>query len=92
MEGVLFSTFWFLAYTLKFGMVWHDAGPPFGETTFNWYFNMILAVYCVLGLYMFKAGSDPKANELFIGFIIWGALFIHLCVVIACVIFEDKPS
>ena len=27
-EGGLFSIFWILAYTMKFGMVWHDAGPP----------------------------------------------------------------
>eukprot|EP00966_Prymnesium_polylepis_P210175 4867677-Prymnesium_polylepis.1 len=32
MEGVLFSVFWLLAYTMKFGMMWHDAGPPFGPT------------------------------------------------------------
>lgn len=48
-EGALFTIFWILAYTMKFGMVWHDAGPPMGATTVSWYFNMILAVYFVLG-------------------------------------------
>ena len=34
-EGVLFSMLWLVAYTMKFGAVWHDAGPPFGPTTFR---------------------------------------------------------
>lgn len=90
-EGVLFSTFWLLAYTMKFGMVWHDAGPPFGETTFSWYFNMILAVYAVLGLYLFKISKDPILHRALIGFLIWSSI-AHLAVLIFCVIFDDTPS
>lgn len=90
-EGALFASFWLLAYTMKFGMVWHDAGPPFGATTFSWYFNMILAVYAVLGLYMFKAGDDPPRNKSLIGFLIWSSV-AHFIVLVACVLFDDTPS
>ena len=90
-EGVLFSTFWILAYTMKFGMVWHDAGPPFGNTTYSWYFNMILAVYFVLGLYLFKIGNDPVKHLSLIGFLNWSS-FAHLLVLIFCVFFDDTSS
>ena len=72
-------------------MVWHDAGPPFGPTTYSWYFNMILAVYAVLGLYMYKAGENPRAHKSLIGFLIWSS-FAHLVVLILCVIVDDTPS
>lgn len=90
-EGALFSTFWILAYTMKFGMVWHDAGPPFGETTYSWYFNMILAVYFVLGLYIFQIGKDPMYHQSLIGFLNWSS-FAHLIVLILCVICDDTSS
>ena len=48
---------------MKFGMVWHDAGPMFGETTFSWYFTMILAVYAVFGIYLFKAGLTSTPHS-----------------------------
>ena len=35
LESVPFMTFWFLAYTMKFGMIWQDsAGPPMGPPFF----------------------------------------------------------
>ena len=90
-EGILFSTFWLLAYTMKFGMVWHDAGPPFGKTTFSWYFNMILSVYFVLGLYLYKIGNDPTKHLSLIGFLNWSS-FSHLIVLVLCVVFDDTTS
>jgi len=90
-EGALMMSFPILAYTVKFGMVWHDAGPPFGPTTFNWYFNMILAVYWVLGAYMFAVGKDPVSHKSLIGFFIWSSV-AHLAVLIAMAIMDDTPS
>jgi len=90
-EGVLFSSFWMLAYTMKFGMVWHDAGPPFGETKYSWYFNMILAVYFVLGLYLFQVGKNPMKHMSLIGFLNWSSL-AHLIVLILCVLYDDTSS
>ena len=90
-EGALFSIFWMLAYTMKFGMVWHDAGPPFGETHVSWYFNMILAVYAVLGLYVYRIGDDPSQHKALIGFLIWSS-FAHLIVLVFCVALDDTPS
>jgi len=90
-EGFLFSIFWLLAYTMKFGMVWHDAGPPFGPTTFSWYFNMILAVYAVLGIFMFQIGKDPAKHKSLIGFVIWSSV-AHLLVLVPCVMYDDTPS
>ena len=90
-EGILFSTFWVLAYTMKFGMVWHDAGPPFGETTYSWYFNMILAVYFVLGLYIFQIGKNPMNHQSLIGFLNWSS-FAHLIDLVSCVIMDDTSS
>ena len=86
-----FSVFWLLAYTMKFGMVWHDAGPPMGPTTFSWYFNMILAVYAALGVFMFKAGNDVKANKMVIGIVIWTSI-AHLAVLVPQVFLDDTPS
>jgi len=98
LEGAVFMAFWFLAYTMKFGMIWQDsAGPPMGPPFFAspdvaaWNFNMILAVYFVLGVYMFKAGDNPAANKNFIGFVIWGN-FAHLLVTVAVVAFNDDPA
>ena len=72
-EGAMFMAFWFLAYTMKFGMIWQDsAGPPMAPPWFAspdvaaWNFNMILAVYFALGWYMFKAGAKPKENKIFV--------------------------
>lgn len=90
-EGILMISFPILAYTVKFGMVWHDAGPPFGPTNFNWYFNMILAVYCVLGMYMFAAGKDPIAHKSLIGFFIWSSV-AHTAVLIPMLFMDDTPS
>jgi hypothetical protein len=90
-EGVLFSMFWMMAYTLKFGMVWHDAGPPFGPTKYSCYFNMILAVYAVLGLYLFKIGKNPAQHKSLIGFLIWSSM-AHLIVLVLCVLLDDTPS
>ena len=90
-EGCLFATFWMLAYTVKFGMVWHDAGHPFGVTTFSWYFNMILAVYAVLGVYMFYIGNHPSEHKSLIGFLVWSSM-AHLVVLVMCVTFDDTPS
>lgn len=90
-EGALFSMFWILAYTMKFGMVWHDAGPPFGETHFSCYFNMILSVYFVLGLYLLQISYDPSEHKSMIGFLIWSSV-AHLVTLVACVAFDDTPS
>lgn len=91
LEGALFASFWLLAYTMKFGMVWHDAGPPFGPTTFSCYFNMILSVYFVLGLYLFQIAKNPVQHQALIGFLIWSSV-AHLIMLIACVLFDDTPS
>ena len=90
-EGALFATFWMLAYTMKFGMVWHDAGPPFGETVYSWYFNMILAVYAVLGVYLLQIGDAPERHLALIGFLIWSS-FAHLLVLVICVVVDDTPA
>ena len=91
-EGALFSIFWLLAYTMKFGMVWHDAGPPMGlPINNNWYFDMILAVYAVLGMYMWKAGDDPAKHKSLLGFLLWST-FAHGLVLVLTVIFDDTSS
>jgi hypothetical protein len=90
-EGALFTVFWMMAYTVKFGMVWHDAGPPFGPTTYSWYFNMILAVYCVLGIFMFQIGKDPAKHKSLIGFVVWSTA-AHLLVLLFAVALDDTTS
>ena len=97
-EGAIFSAFWVLAYTVKFGMVWVPNGPPMSPPFFDmsagaaaWLFNMILAVYFVLGIYMWKAGNNPGANKNLIGFCIWGANFLHGVIAVLTVIYDDSP-
>ena len=91
-EAFLFMTFWALAYTMKFGMVWHPGlGAPMMPPYFKiegpsaWLFNMILGVYCILGIYMWKASNDPQKNKHFIGFWIWGGVFIHMVMMVLTV-------
>jgi hypothetical protein len=65
--------------------------PPMPPLCRSVYFNMILAVYFVLGMYTYKAGANPAANKTFIGFIIWSSL-AHVMVMIIAVITDDTPS
>ena len=67
---MLQGIFFFLAYTVKFGMIWSPGeGAPFKPPFFKmagpaaWLSNMILAVYSVLGMYLWKAASKPKENK-----------------------------
>ena len=58
-EAINYWIFTLYVYGLKWGYVWHDAGPVFGlPIKQNGYLNMILFVYHGVGYYLWKASND----------------------------------
>lgn len=62
------------------GWGWTPAQPE--------YENMILGVYAVLGVYLFRAAKDPMANVSLINFTIWSNV-VHAAVMLYYAIIDD---
>ena len=95
LEAITFATFPLPLYFIKFGFVWHNAGPPFSfDITPASYVNMVLALYFVLGLYLwFTGGSSAKIfrNKALLGFVTWGAMFAHATIMLVAVFVDSNP-
>jgi len=78
-NGLLFMGISAVAYGVKFGLVWHDAGKPlvFSDLKFHPYYNMILVIYTVLGFYIFRASFNPAKNKVLLSFAMYGSNFAH---------------
>jgi len=92
--GFMYPCFVIVAYTLKMGYAWHDAGPIFGlPIKGDPYMNMILSIYSVLGLFYIRAAREGiKAHASLISFSIW-ANFAHGLVMLMTVLlgFYEAP-
>ena len=91
-QGFAYLTIFFLAYGIKWGLAWHDAGTPFSvpETKFSAYWNMIVILYTSLGAYLLAASKNPTGFKPLIGYTLWGANFCHGCVAfVSCFQFKD---
>ncbi|MDH5355816.1 MAG: hypothetical protein OEY09_15340 [Gammaproteobacteria bacterium] len=62
------------------GWGWTPAQPE--------YENMILGVYAVLGIYLFRAAKDPMANVSLINFTIWSNV-VHAAVMLYYSLIDD---
>jgi len=93
-HGVLFMTISLLAYGLKFGLVWHNAGAPlvFSDLKLHPYYNMILVIYTVLGFYIFQASYDPAKNKPLLSFVMYGAELAHGIIATIAVFNHFEPT
>ena len=64
-EGQVFGGIIVVAYFLKRGVAWHDAGQPFTVTdiSFSAYWDMILIIYTTFGIWITQASFDPVAVQ-----------------------------
>jgi len=93
-QGFSFITFIFMAYFVKFGVVWHDAGAPLSLADLkpHPYMNMILMVYAVMGFYMFLASFDPAKYKFFLSFATWGGEIFHGIIALFALIYDRGHS
>merc|ERR1719409_126316 len=85
-SGILYMTLWLVAYIVKWGVLWHNAGDPFqAPTVFHPYFNMLVTIYAILGLYLFLAARNPVKSKWFLSYSMWGTEFAHGCIAFASV-------
>jgi len=93
-EGNVFLGIFVVAYILKWGVAWHDAGDPFnlGDIKFSAYWDMILIIYTSLGFYLFMASFDPASFKPLLSWAMWGGNFCHgIVAFIHCLTDVDKP-
>lgn len=67
--GVVFCLIYPLAMIWPSGWAWHEGSPASSD-----YYLMIVGVYATLGIFLFRAAGDPKANASLIWFTVWSSL------------------
>ncbi len=70
--GVIFLLVYPIAMVWPSGWVWHG-----GEG--EYYFQMIVGVYAVLGIFLILAANDPGANRSLISFTVWSSV-VHAAI------------
>ena len=65
--GVVFLLVYPLSMVWPSGWVWHGGGGVY-------YFQMIVGVYAVLGIFLILAASDPRGNRSLISFTVWSSV------------------
>lgn len=73
--GVVFLLIYPLSMIWPSGWVWHG-----GEGAY--YFQMIVGVYAVLGIFLIIAASNPKAHRSLISFTVWSSV-VHAFIMAA---------
>lgn len=79
--GVVFLLVYPLAIVWPSGWVWHGGDG-------NYYFQMIVGVYAVLGIFLILAAKEPNANRSLISFTVWSSV-VH-ALIMAAQAFGDK--
>jgi hypothetical protein len=93
-EGQVFMGIFFVAYFLKWGVAWHDAGKPFvvDDIKFSAYWDMILIIYTTLGFYIFQASFDPVTFKPLLSWAMWGGNLAHGLVAASHCFADDKTE
>mmetsp|Transcript_54752 Transcript_54752/g.123289 ORF Transcript_54752/g.123289 Transcript_54752/m.123289 type:complete len:346 (+) Transcript_54752:66-1103(+) len=93
-NGLLFMGISVVAYGVKFGLVWHDAGKPLvlSDLKFHPYYNMILTIYTVLGFYVFQASADPAKFKPLLSFLMYGSQLAHGIIATLAVFAHFEPT
>ena len=73
--GVVFLLVYPLSMVWPSGWVWHG-----GEGVY--YFQMIVGVYAVLGIFLIIAANNPKAHRSLISFTVWSSV-VHALIMAA---------
>jgi hypothetical protein len=72
--GLVFCLIYPLAILWPSGWAWHEGSP-----SANNYYMMIVGVYATLGIFLIRAGSDPKGNAPLIWFTVWSSV-VHAAI------------
>lgn len=72
--GLIFCLIYPLAILWPSGWAWHEGSP-----SANNYYMMIVGVYATLGLFLIRAGSDPKGSASLIWFTVWSSV-VHAAI------------
>jgi hypothetical protein len=81
--GIVFLLVYPLSMIWPSGWVWHG-GEGF------YYFQMIVGIYAVLGIYLIRAAGNPSAHRSLISFTIWSSV-VH-ALIMAVQAFQDKSE
>jgi hypothetical protein len=81
--GVVFLLVYPLSMVWPSGWVWHGGGGVY-------YFQMIVGVYAVLGIFLILAASDPRGNRSLISFTVWSSV-VH-ALIMAAQAFGDQAE
>ena len=80
--GVIFLLVYPLSMVWPSGWVWHG-----GEGVY--YFQMIVGIYAVLGIYLIAAGKNPSEHRSLISFTIWSSV-VHALIMAAQAIGDEN--
>lgn len=81
--GVVFLLVYPLSMVWPSGWVWHGGGGVY-------YFQMIVGVYAVLGIFLILAANNPGANRSLISFTVWSSV-VH-ALIMAAQAFGDQAE
>ncbi len=73
--GVIFLLVYPLSMVWPSGWVWHGGAGVY-------YFQMIVGVYAVLGIFLITAAKDPQQHRSLISFTVWSSL-VHALIMAA---------
>jgi len=92
-NGVLYLGLGLVAYGVKFGLTWHDAGKPFtiSDLKFHPYYNMIIILYFCMGPYLLLASVDPAQCKSLLSYTIWAMGFAHGLIATLAVFSQFEP-
>ena len=82
--GVIFLLVYPISIVWPSGWVWHG-----GEGVY--YFQMIVGVYAVLGIFLILAAKDPGANRSLISFTAWSSL-VHAAIMAAQALYDKSET
>ena len=82
--GVIFLLVYPISMVWPSGWVWHG-----GEG--EYYFQMIVGVYAVLGIFLILAAKDPNENRSLIAFTIWSSV-VHALIMAAQAISDPNET
>merc|ERR1712196_620926 len=93
-NGALFMGLGLLAYGVKVGLTWHDAGAPLtlSDLKFHPYYNMIIILYTVVGFYVFLMANDPSKYKSLLSYVVWGMCFAHGIIATIAVFMHFEPA
>ncbi len=80
--GVVFLLVYPLSVVWPSGWVWHGGGGIY-------YFQMIVGVYAVLGIFLILAASNPREHRSLISFTVWSSV-VHALIMAAQAIGDES--